>query len=172
MSIQQYFINKEIEYKLRQLRENQKEHSLSKVNQIAIFVDENTTFDETAFMNLQRIIKLDSSHFKILTFKEKKSSFNEFRGTVVHQNDINWKAKITSISVKEFISKSFDLLIDYTQADNLMKQLLVSKINASLKVGYSDKNNDLYDFMIDANPSKIDLFNYEMVKYLNILKLI
>jgi hypothetical protein len=71
-----------------------------------------------------------------------------------------------------FLEESYDLLVDYTQADNLIKQLIVAKSIAGITVGYADKMDDLYDFMIAINPKEVALFNKEMIHYLHILKLL
>jgi len=171
MRIQNYLIDKKIQAALTKSIKTAKEHAFVSITNIAIFVDELSAFNEKEFRDLQEIIKLDETHFNILTFKEKKSSYNEFRGTVLFQNEINWQGKIISKDANEFINQRYDLLIDYTQADSLQKQLIVALINAHFKVGYSDKKDSLYNFMISINPTEIKLFNKEMVRYLKILKL-
>ncbi len=172
MGIQKYFIDKKIQAALKINDKTATDSPLSEITKVAIFVDDYTTFNEKKFRELQDIIKLDEPHFSILTFKEKKTSFNEFRGTVLFQNEINWQGRIVSKEVKNFISKPFDLLIDYTRADSLRRQLVVAQIKAKLKVGCSAKKKKFYDLLISVNPKEIKLFNKELVRYLKILKLI
>lgn len=172
MGIQNYLIDKRIKTALKKSALLKKETSFRSLVDIAIFVDEKSVFNEEKFRDLQEIIKLDETHFNILTFKEKKSSYNEFRGTVVHQNEINWKGKIVPKDVLEFLQKRYDLLIDYTQADSLKKQLIVAQTRAFFKVGSSVEKNSLYDIMISVKPAEVRLFNKELVRYLKILKLI
>ncbi len=172
MGIQQYYIDKKIKKALKRAAEIKLKNSLSIINKIAIFVDEESLFDEKEYRNLQRLIKRDETHFSIVTIKKKKTSFNEFRGVVVVENDINWQGRITSKEVISFLNNKYDLLIDYTLANTKEKQLIVSIINASFKVGYINEKEELYDFMIDVSRSKIALFNKEMVHYLAILELI
>lgn len=172
MGIQNYLLEKKIDTALKKLKKIKKQSTFKSVSDIAIFVDEKSVFNEEKFRELQEIIKLDETHFSILTYKEKKSSYNEFRGTVIFQNEINWHGKIMSKDVSKFHEKPYDLLIDYTQADNLKKQLIIAQINAFFKVGYSVEKDSLYDFMISVNPTQIKLFNTELVRYLKILKMI
>ena len=172
MGIQNKFINKRIKTALKKSNNQVSKPDLTSVSRIAIFVDEKSLFNEEKFRDLQEIIKLDETHFHILTFKEKESNYNEFRGMVLSQNEINWLGNITSKAVLDFLKNRYDLLIDYTQADSLKKQLIVASINAGFKVGYSDKKDSLYNFMITVNPTEINLFNKELVRYLKILKLI
>ncbi len=172
MGIQEYLIDNKINFTLKKTKSTEKKAILSKVNSIAIFVDEDIAFNDDAFTQLQKLIGLNHTHFTIITYKEKKSNFNEFRGVVIRPNDVNWRGTIKSKTVVEALHKKFDLLIDYTQANQLKKQLIVALCKAHFKVGFSDTKDALYDFMIAVNPSKIDLFNTELVRYLKILKLI
>jgi len=172
MGIQQYYIDKKIKRALKKAIQVKDKTSLSRIKRIAIFVDENSAFDSIAYKKLQNLFKLDSTHFKILTYKDKKSSYNEFNGVVVIENDINWQGNINSKDVNDFLNNSFDILIDYTQHNNQSIQLIVAKIDSKLKVGYKDKNDELYDFMINVGTSEINMFNKEMIYYLSIMNLI
>jgi hypothetical protein len=171
MGIQQNIIAKKIKQALKK-KKGETNQIIKKIDKIAIFVDEESNFDENQFKNLQRLINLDYTHFNILTYKDKASTFNKFRGAVVLKSDVNWLGKIGCSNVLDFLSESYDLLIDYTQADNRIKQLIVASIKASLVVGYADKKDELYDFMISINTKEIEIFNKEMIHYLNILKLL
>lgn len=172
MGIQQYYIDKKINKAIKNSIKANAEASILKIQKVAIFIDEETSFNEKDFKALQKLTQLSNTHFKILTFKKKRTDYNKFRGTVVIQNDVNWQGKITSKAVNEYLNETFDLLIDYTQADNQEKQLIISKIKAFLKVGYKDNKDELYDMTIQVNPSEVSLFNKEMVHYLSILNLI
>ena len=172
MGIQAHFIDKKIKKTLVKNRKLQEFGDLSKIDKIAILVDEHIAFNDAEFVKLQQLMQLDHTHFNIITYKERKSNFNEFRGTVVLSTDINWQGKITSKDVLHTLAQDYDLLIDYTQADKQHQQLIVALCKARLKVGFMDKKDDLYNFMISVNPSKIGLFNQELVRYLKILKLL
>ncbi len=172
MGIQKYLVANKIKAALKRRAIVRNEHTLSEISDIAIFVDESSIFVEKEFRALQKIIKLDEIHFSILTFKEKKSSYNEFRGTVLYQNEINWRGNITSKDVKSYLKKKYDVLIDYTDADNLERQLIVTRINAKMKIGFSVKKKKFYDLLIAVEPNEIKLFNKELVRYLKILKLL
>ena len=172
MGIQKYLVANKIKAALKRNVIAGNEDPLSEISDIAIFVDENSVFDEKEFRVLQKIVKLDETHFSILAFKEKKSNYNEFRGTVLYQNEINWQGNITSKDVKSYLKKIYDVLIDYTDADNLERQLIVTRINAKMKIGFSEKKKKFYDLLIAVEPNEIKLFNKELVRYLKILKLL
>lgn len=172
MGIQHYFIDKIIKTSLKKANRSKADTVLSNISSIIIFVDEQSAFDQKEFRNLKSKMNLGDAHFNILTYKEKKTSYNEFKGTIFEKNSINWRGVIKSDTIKEVINQPYDLLIDYTQADNQIKQLIVAKINASFKVGYSNNNEKYYNLIVAVNPNEIDKFNKEIVRYLKILKLI
>jgi len=172
MGIQNYFIDKRIDVALRKSNKNNNKALLSEILSVAIFVDEQSAFNEKGFRKLQEIINLDETHFSILTFKERETSFNEFRGTVLFQNEISRQGRIKPKDVRNFMKKPYDLFIDYTPTDSLIRQLVVAQIVAKMKVGYSEKKKKFYDLLISVSPKEIDLFNKELVRYLKILKLL
>ena len=172
MGIKQYFFNKRIKAAKEKALQFKENSSLSKVKNVLIFIDETTTLDQKCFINLQDQLKIDVSNFSFLTYKTKKSNYNEFSGVVVTQDSFNWKGKITSESLEGLLNQEFDLLLDYTQNELEIKQLIVPIIKAVFKVSFSNKFPDLYDFMVETPPDGIKTFNAEIVRYLKILKLI
>ena len=172
MGIKGYFIDNKIKRTLAENLKNKNERVLAKINRLAIFVDNESSFNKGEFENLKDSIKLNSTHFNILTYKEKKENYNEFQGTIVTKKDFNWLAALKSDTVREFIESHYDILIDYTATDSPIKKLIVAQINASFKVGCLDDNNELYDLRIKVDPKEIAVFNKELIRYLKILNLI
>jgi hypothetical protein len=170
MGIQQYFIDKKV-------RRAKKEKEIapilvSSIKRVLLVVDEQTLFNQDHYKELKKLMGLNRADFSILTYKEKKSNFNEFNGAIFTPDSLNWKGKITSESLNKTLEESYDLLIDYTQSSLAVQQLVVSKIKATLKVGFSEEYEELYDFTITIAPTEITTFNKEVVRYLKILKLI
>ncbi len=172
MGIKGYFIDNKIKRTLAENLKNKNERVLVVMNKLAIFVDEESSFNKIEFKNLKDSIKLNSTHFNILTYKENEESHNEFQGPIVTKKDFNWLAALKSDTVREFIESHYDILIDYTATDSPIKKLIVAQINASFKVGCLDDNNELYDLRIKVDSKEIAVFNKELVRYLKILNLI
>jgi hypothetical protein len=172
MGIKQYFFDKRIKAAKEKSLQYKANTSLLKVKNVLIFIDDTTTFNQKYFRSLREQLDLDIANFVFLTYKDKKSNYNEFSGVVVTQDSFNWKGNVTSESLQELLSKEFDLLIDYTQNKLEIKQLIVPIIKAAFKVSFSDEFLDLYDFVVETPPDGIKTFNTEMVRYLKILKLI
>jgi len=71
-----------------------------------------------------------------------------------------------------FLEKKFDLLINYCEADQVYDQVIMVRSLAGLKVGYDHPNNFFNDISIKIKGNQLDTFNAELVKYLELLKLI
>jgi hypothetical protein len=115
---------------------------------------------------------LDDTHFNILTIKNKKSNYNEFKGVVLLTNEVNWRGNINSPEIHLFTDQTYDLLIDFIPQNSALKQLLVTQVTARMKVGYANNKPDYYNIIMKVEPSEIAIFISELVKYLNILKII
>lgn len=172
MGIKNYFIYKKIKTALLSLKNLSTTSELSKIQKVAILVDESSAFNDTHYKNLQKKIGLDDSHFNILTIKKKNSNYNEFKGVVLLTNEVNWKGKINSTEIHHFTEPNYDLLIDFISKNSALKQLIITKVNAKMKVGYVNNNTDLYNIMMKVDSQKIDIFISELIKYLHILKII
>lgn len=172
MGIKQYFFDKKIKKAKLKALNYRKDMSLSKISKVIIFVDGSTSFNQKSYKELQKLLNLTTSDFTFLSYKDKKSSFNEFNGVVMTQDSINWKANVKSESLQRLLDEKFDLLIDYTNDGLELKYLIIPKINAAFKIGFSEKYADLYNFMVQVASGEIKTFNVEIARYLKILKLI
>ena len=99
MGIQEYLLDNKIDNLVKRKNLSGQQEALSKIRRIAIFVDEHIAFNDSEYTNLRNLLSLDHTHFSIITYKEKKSNYNEFRGTVIVPKDIGWNGKIKSKKV-------------------------------------------------------------------------
>ncbi len=139
------------------------------IKTVGIIVNEGSDFDFEMLKKLQKQIASGSKNFSVLTYKTTTESYNEFRGVVVNEKDFSWNGTLKSKEVKDFLEKSFDMLIDYTKSTTVLSKYLVVKSKAKFKVGFANIDKRMYNFMIAADKD-INLFNKELIKYLGILK--
>jgi hypothetical protein len=172
MGIQNYFITKKINHNQRTKPLGKRKDVLQKVQKVALLVDEKTPFNDKYFKDLQKLMNLDDTHFHILTLKPKNSHYNEFKGNVVTTNEINWRGQIKSETYKDYVGAKYDLMIDFIYRDSLTTRLIMSDIDAILKVGYGENNSDFYNIILHVEQNDIDGFNQELVKYLKILNVL
>jgi hypothetical protein len=80
--------------------------------------------------------------------------------------DFGWNGNITNIALTEFIDFKYDVLISYYRLDNLDLNLVTAKSKANFKIGISNFDQRLNDFIIDIGTQHIDVFRNELEKYL------
>lgn len=123
--------------------------------------------------NLSKKLGIESKNFEIIIFENLKDDF-----VAQHYNTFTEKAfgmygKIKAQNLQDFVKTSYDLLINFSSQSNVYLNLVALQSVAKFKVGFAnDDLKEMYDFMIDVEGNKIDIFTDELAKYLKILKLI
>ena len=129
----------------------------------------NLTFENLKYV--QKTFNLSSSQFDIFTFKDKNDHYNELRGIVADKNVFSTLGKIETPEILEFLDRSYDLLLDFTNMSNFYEKHLSLSIKASFRVGYLNEEA-LYDLMLDVPKGDIKLFADETARYLKIIGLL
>ncbi len=155
------------------LKDNKYSNTLSAgklINSVGIIVNEESSFNFEELKKLQKNIPIGSNNFHILTYKNNKESYNEFRGAFFYEKYISLTGSIKSKEIVEFLDNDFDMLIDFTGAKTIFSQFLTARSKSKFKVGYAIGSSDLYDLLIAVPFDDIKKFNVELLKYLKILK--
>ena len=172
MGIQSYFIEKKIRQSLIEAKKNNSEHQLNKINKIALIVDENSDFNAHQFSSLVNQLQLEENNFDILSIKSKCNKGLDIKGYRFCTNEVNLFGHIKSESFITFIEKDYDLMIDYVSKKNKYNRLIIAQVKAPLKAGFAQNNPYFYNIILNIKPENIEEFNNELVRYLNILKLL
>lgn len=88
------------------------------------------------------------------------------------EKDFGLYGKIKSEVLNKFVSRDFDLLINYCEPELLFPKVIMLKSSAKMKAGFEHEANFFNDIAIKVPGNDIDGFNRELLKYLEILKLI
>mgnify|MGYP006921594351 CR=1 FL=1 len=145
----------------------------NKIKTIGILADSRLFGSYDISRNLSQKLNILSKNFEIIIFENLKDDF-----VAQHYNTFNEKAfgmygKIKAPNVQDFIDTDYDLLINYSNQSSIFMNLVALRSKAKFKVGFANNElQDLYDFMIDTASNKVDIFNAELAKYLQILELI
>ncbi len=161
-----------LEKQLKKLKNNSV--SLSKIHKIGILADSRLFGSYDITRNLRQKLGISNEkHIEIIIYENLKDDFVTQHYSVFSEKDFGMYGKVKASNVKSFIEDNFDLLINYCNHDSVYTNLVLVKSKAKFKVGFLDETyRDVYDFTIEIEGNKVDVFNDELAKYLKILKLV
>lgn len=119
--------------------------------------------------------KLDKPHknLEIIIFENFKDDFVTQHYNTFSEKDFGMFGKPKAQNLANFIDSKYDLLINYCSPDSVYANVVVLRSRANFKVSFAhDSTANIYDFTIAVDTNKIDVFNDELAKYLQILELI
>ena len=112
-------------------------------------------------------------NLEIIIFENLKDDFVTQHYNTFTEKDFGIYGKIKAQNVLGFIDSPYDLLINYCSYDSIFANIVTIRSKAKFKVGFAhESQQDIYDFMISVEGNKLDIFNDELAKYLQILKLL
>jgi hypothetical protein len=153
-------------------RPEEKKTAVREINKVGVLAEIGLfqTYDFTK--RLCSELGIEEEEMTVFLFD--KSAKDNSLGTtkVCNENSFGLYGKIKSPALTNFVEKKFDLLINYCEANLIYDQIIMIRSEASLKVGFEHESNHFNDISFKVEGNKIDTFNNELVKYLEILKLI
>ncbi len=160
----QLFFNK----RLPELLKNSNKDGTNKVNSALIFLDDFSNKNRI-LENLRELLPNLETGVELVIFQQKiaKDPTNE---AIFTPRDFGWYGKIKSDQLKNILTKKYDLLINYSKVDDIYSNLLLLQCKAGFRVGFRHLDNRFYDLIIDCKSTDIEVFNKELIKYLQILK--
>jgi len=117
-------------------------------------------------------LKIEPEDMKVILFDPtgKATAPESFR--LVDEKHFGLNGKIKSEALNRFIGREFDLLINFCDPELLYPKVIMLRSKAMLKAGFDHELNFFNDISIKTQGNHIDTFNDELIKYLQILKLI
>ncbi|MFD1063645.1 DUF6913 domain-containing protein [Winogradskyella litorisediminis] len=109
---------------------------------------------------------LDRRFFSFIDVKAQQENFLDTSFTV---KDFGWRGKLKNTALQDFTNTQFDVLICYFLGDDIELRQIAAMSKAAFKVGISNKDERLYDLIIDVSINNFDVFKTELKKYLTIL---
>lgn len=114
-------------------------------------------------------IGIMQNKMKFIIFVTDENLIQNFWDNYFSPKDFGWNGKIKNIGLQEFINTKFDVLISYYKEDNLELNIVTALSKANFKIGISDEDQRINDFIIDIKPNQINIFKQEVLKYLKVL---
>ncbi|MEL4454464.1 DUF6913 domain-containing protein [Lutimonas vermicola] len=149
-----------------------KEIKVKVVNRVGVLA-ELTLFQTYNFTKrLSEALHLEPEDLKIILFDPSGRGVAPELYRLCDETHFGFNGKIKSEILSKFVSRDFDLLINYCDPELLFPKVIMLKSAAQLKAGFDHESNFFNDISIKTTGNDIDTFNDELVKYLQILKLI
>ncbi|PTM01475.1 MAG: hypothetical protein DA407_15925 [Bacteroidetes bacterium] len=131
-------------------------------------------FNQEEFKNYDQIrslfkgIGINENRVKFITFIDDEKSRPNGWDAYFYPENFGWKGKIEGADLVDFVNEPFDALISYYQSDDLELNMITTMSKANFKIGISNKDERLYDFIINMQPNQINIFKNELIKYLKV----
>lgn len=113
--------------------------------------------------------KLRPNAVKILAYKRYYDKNSPYSTPVFSDKDLGWKGEIENSYALEFLSREYDLLVNYYDEENLMLQLMTVKARARVRVGFNEVDKNLNDLILTLPLKDFKTFKLELKKYLKVL---
>ncbi|AXT20558.1 hypothetical protein D7030_05385 [Flavobacteriaceae bacterium AU392] len=140
------------------------------IESIGVIFNFNEFHDKEAFKSFFKDIEVKENHIKTITFiSDEKSAIVNSWDSCFSSKDFGWNGKINNVELEQFINTKYDALISYYNEDNLELNLVSAASKANFKIGISNNNLRLNDFIIDVKSKDIEIFKTEVIKYLKVL---
>ncbi len=141
-------------------------HGLTSVGCI-VDMDQFDNADE--FYQFQEEFSLRPNAVKIIGYKSYYDKNSPYSTPVFSDKDLGWNGKIENSYALEFLSREYDLLVNYYKEDNLLMQLMSVKAKARFRVGFMEIDSYFNDLILDIPLKDFKLFKQELKKYLGVL---
>ncbi len=160
--IREVSLQKKIDKELK----NSSVGSNKKVESVLILFDENV--DAEICELILRELEFDKQKVKEIIFCDTLNNEAQNFQTKISKKQFSWFGRVRDEKVRDLINFKFDLLINLTKG-NLYLDYLTVLSNSQFKVGLSNSDIRLYDFMISTDLEEKTVFSSELKKYLKIL---
>ncbi len=137
---------------------------------VGVLVDLDRFDDPERFYELIEAFSLRPNAVKIIGYKRFYDKNSPYATPVFSDKDLGWHGQIENSYVLEFLSRDYDLLINYFAEENLMMQLMSVKVKAQMRIGFAGIDPAYNDLILGGDPADFGLFKSEMKKYLAVLK--
>lgn len=137
---------------------------------IGVLVDLDAFDKAERFHELSESFGLRPNAVKVIGYRSYYDTNSPYATPVFSDKDLGWNGAIHNSYVNEFLSREYDLLVNYYSKPNLMLQLMSIKIRARLRVGIVEVEKDYNDLILQVAMGDFATFRKELHKYLRVMK--
>jgi len=141
----------------------------SGITSIGCIVDLDSFDKPELFFEFVDEYKLRPNAVKIIGYKSYYDKNSPYSTPVFSDKDLGWKGEIENSYALEFLSREYDLLVNYYNEENLLLQLMTVKTKARVRVGFREVDQKLNDLILGLPLNDFNTFKLELKKYLRVL---
>ena len=139
------------------------------LNRIGVIVDLDSFDQAEAFYKMVELFDLRPNAVKIIGYRAFYDKNSPYSTPVFSDKDLGWKGSVENSYALEFLSKDYDLLINYYTRDTLILRLMTVKTRARIKVGFAEVDPSLNDLILQTPMKDLNTFYSELKKYLRVM---
>ncbi|OBX26259.1 hypothetical protein LX77_01859 [Gelidibacter algens] len=140
-----------------------------KLESVGVIIDASEFSDAEAFKHFFNELGVQLPKIKIIVFVEDEKKTEKLWGNFFSKKDFGWRGAIKHAELKMFLDTEFDALVSFHKNDALELKMAAAVSKANFKIGLSNVDDRLYDFILDVTTKDFDVFKTELKKYLTIL---
>ncbi len=139
------------------------------IKSVACLVDLDKFENANLFHEFVDEFSLRPNAVKIIAYKSYYDKNSPYSTPVFSDKDLGWNGTIENSYVLEFLSREYDLLVNYYTEENLLLQLMSVKTRARVRVGFIEVDEQYNDLIIASPMNDFKTFKQELKKYLRVL---
>jgi hypothetical protein len=137
-----------------------------KIESVGVILNLEEYNDYDSIRNIFTSLGIKENKIKFVAFVSDKDETLTSWDSYFTPSDFGWNGNISNFDINEFIDTQFDALVSYYNKDLFELNLVTAKSKANFKIGISNKDQRLHDFIINIKSEFIDVFQFEIQKYL------
>lgn len=139
------------------------------ITSVGCIVDLDAFDNANLFYEFVEEFSIRPNAVKIIGYKGYYDKNSPYATPVFSDKDLGWNGKIENSYALEFLSREYDLLINYYKEENLLVQLMSIKTKARVRVGFKEVDKSYNDLILDTPIENFNTFKLELKKYLRVL---
>lgn len=139
------------------------------ITSIGCIVDLDAFDNANLFYEFIEEFALRPNAVKIIGYKSFYDKNSPYATPVFSDKDLGWKGNIENSYALEFLSREYDLLVNYYNKENLLLELMTVKSRARVNVGFMEVDKVYNDLILNTPIKNFKVFKTELKKYLRVL---
>ncbi|WP_297762224.1 hypothetical protein [uncultured Muriicola sp.] len=145
------------------------ERNRNEIKKVGVIVDLDTFQNADLFYQFIDMFNLRPNAVKIMGYRGFYDKNSPYSTPVFSDKDLGWGGAVENSYALEFLTKEYDLLVNYYTQDTLILKLMTVKTKARIKVGFAEIDPELNDLILQTQLQDFNTFKTELKKYLNVM---